>query len=194
MDCAEEFDFNSSILDFIPAVELYIKRPHLVDKRLSGCVLKSTWESDEAIKVLVDSLPKVKEYKKQEATENYVSDSEPTFLIPREVKKNCFCIHRNLIVKKDGSQIEDILIWQWSEADVAVFYVINKAYSEQNYFFKICENSKLLSFHHGRDSPVNWVKHVLIKKLIKWSSEEIDETNKGKLKFPKILQANLYNY
>merc|ERR1739844_519589 len=54
MRLEETFDFASEISDFAAACELHITRPHLIDKRLSGCVIESKFFSSKTVDEIIE--------------------------------------------------------------------------------------------------------------------------------------------
>lgn len=156
------FDCDCEINEFAAALELFIKRPHLIDKRLSGSKLegKAETSSDEKI-----------------ANLNFSPIENDSELIPKSSDVCSIAIKRKLLVKKGQKTSFDFVIWtrkSENEAKVSVEF----ENPSQNYNLEIVANSKI-ELRCQKNSPILWLKKVFVKKLLQWASEKIEAGASG---------------
>ena len=171
MRLEETFDFTFEISDFAAACELNITRPHLIDKRLSGCVIESKFFSSKTVNEIIE------QFQSNESVNEIKNKENVTYeiLIPKSNSDQNVVIIRNLLLKKKDKTSHDIVIWNWIDPDIAEVHVVPERDSAQKYSLKVTKKSNQLQLFCNPKAPKTWLKHILVKKVLKWSSEKLSD-------------------
>ena len=171
MRLEETFDFTFEISDFAAACELHITRPHLIDKRLSGSVIESKFFSSKTVNEIIE------QFQSNESVNEIKNKENVTYeiLIPKSNSDQNVVILRNLLLKKKDKKSHDMVIWNWIDPDIAEVHVVPERDSAQKYALKVTRKSNQLQLFCNPKAPKTWLKHILVKKVLKWSSEKLSD-------------------
>ena len=170
MKLEETFDFTFEISDFAAACVLHITRPHLIDKRLSGSVIESKFFSSKTVNDIIEQFQSNESVNEIKNKENVIDD----ILIPKSNSDQNVVIIRKLLKKKDKTS-HDMVIWNWIDPDIAEVHVVPERDSAQKYALKVTKKSNQLQLFCNPKAPKTWLKHILVKKVLKWSSEKLSD-------------------
>jgi hypothetical protein len=160
-------DFDCELCDFATAIELFIVRPHLVDKRLAGAVICDIFQYPGKI----ENVFKTAQLHMTSVTnETTVEFSE---LIPKKEGCASKIVVRKVIFKKKEENIIDSVTWQWTSPDTVQVDFIPSHDEQEFYRLKVETSTESLTVTVGKNAPKKWLKNQLIPKLINWSREKI---------------------
>lgn len=162
----EKHEFLGEIDHFAAAIELYVTRPHLVDKRLSGAIILG--------KSITSEKPKdVKEFGDIDNNEQYFAGETSQFST---------ILKRKLLWKRgQGSSDQDIVIWTHSESDKASVRIL-PVDENQGYEIQADVSNRVIEIFCGNKAPKSWLSNILIKKILRWCDEKITSPNASSLR------------
>ena len=174
MNHEDTCDFPYDLENFAAACELYIARPHLIDKRLSGSVIERKISSLKNIDEIIGEINSNR-FEKIENESNQEENITQDILIPKVKSGKIIAIKRNLMLKKKEQTSHDFVIWDWTEPEAVEFLVIPEGDCLQAYALKVDKSSKQIQLSCDKKAPKSWLKHILVKKVLKWSSEKLSD-------------------
>ena len=147
-----KFSLDENEENIKSAIELFITRPHIVDKRLSGAVILNRFLSNDDITKL-------------QIQETFPHDVN-LGLTPKSNESKKLTLKRKLILKKNAQEFEDFVQWSESSLEVCFVPIVNP---DEGY--RISYKNGNLEFFGSKKSPTYWLEHNLGPKLVQWSQE-----------------------
>ena len=158
MQCEKvvELPLESSIVNFKSATELFITRPHLVDKRTSGAIVQKRFlTKQDILAVLNCELP------------DDQPELELTPTAEKEEENEYLTIKRKLMLKK-SKDYEELIQWKKIKNGYEIEFLPLK---NPNEGYKIVYEASKLSIFGYVKAPVHWLKNNLGPKIVQWSLE-----------------------
>jgi len=168
-----EISFEIEVRDFAAAIELYIARPHLIDKRLSGSLIEDRYFTTKSLSEIIEETKSNQSDCNQDLNKEKYDSND--LLIPKVSNDKNLVIKRSLILKKKNTISSDLVIWTWNNPDTAEVNIIPEDDRDQKYSIRLVKKSQQLQLYCSKKSPKSWIKHILVKKLLKWSSEKLSD-------------------
>ena len=156
MQCVKivELPLEASNVNFKSASELFITRPHLIDKRTSGAIIQKRFLSEQDIFATLNSeLP----------------DDQPELeLTPTGEKENEYLTIKRKLMLKKSQDYEELIQWKWIKNGYEIEFCPLK---NPNEGYKVVYVEAKLSIFGYDQAPAHWLKNNLGPKLVQWSLE-----------------------